>query len=103
MRSLLQVTPLMGAKSGVDSQSSAVFPMSGCHECSNCADDHCGVHAHARARWTGRTLRVEIEGWVEPDLTARDADALGRLVAEEVSRQLPQAGSLSWTTRAAPV
>jgi divalent metal cation (Fe/Co/Zn/Cd) transporter len=42
------------------------------------------IHAHARARWTGRTLRVEIEGWVDPDLTARDADALGRLVADEI-------------------
>lgn len=60
------------------------------------------IHAHARARWTGRTLRVEIEGWVSPDLTARDADALGRQVAGAVSRQLPQAGSLTWTTRAAP-
>src|ERR1700722_12521797 len=36
------------------------------------------IHAHARARWTGRTLRVEVEGWVDPDLPARDADALGR-------------------------
>jgi cation diffusion facilitator family transporter len=61
------------------------------------------IHAHARARWTGRTLRVEIEGWVNPDLTARDADLLGRQVADEVSRQLPEAGSLTWTTRAAPV
>ena len=26
------------------------------------------LHAHARARWTGRTLRVEIEGWVDPGL-----------------------------------
>jgi cation diffusion facilitator family transporter len=60
------------------------------------------IHAHARARWTGRTLRVEIEGWVDPDLTARDADALGRLVADEISRQLPDAGSFTWTTRAAP-
>jgi len=60
------------------------------------------IHAHARARWTGRTLRVEIEGWVDPDLSARDADALGRLVADEISRQLPEAGSLTWTTRAAP-
>ena len=34
-------------------------------------------HAHARARWTGRTLRVEIEGWVDPGLPARDADAIG--------------------------
>ena len=61
------------------------------------------IHAHARARWTGRTLRVEIEGWVDPDLSARDADALGRLVADEISRQLPEAGSLTWTTRAAPM
>jgi cation diffusion facilitator family transporter len=60
------------------------------------------VHAHARARWTGRTLRVEIEGWVDPDLPAKDADAIGRLVADELSDQLPEAGSFTWTTRAAP-
>jgi cation diffusion facilitator family transporter len=60
------------------------------------------IHAHARARWTGRTLRVEIEGWVAPDLTARQADALGRQVADEISRRLPEAGSFTWTTRAAP-
>jgi cation diffusion facilitator family transporter len=60
------------------------------------------IHAHARARWTGRTLRVEIEGWVNPDLPAREADALGRLVADSLSRQLPEAGSFAWTTRAAP-
>ena len=60
------------------------------------------IHAHARARWTGRTLRVEIEGWVDPDLPARDADAIGRQVAGALSRQLPQAGSLTWTSRAAP-
>ena len=60
------------------------------------------IHAHARARWTGRTLRVEIEGWVDPGLAARDADALGREVAGEISRQLPEAGSLVWITRAAP-
>ena len=61
------------------------------------------IHAHARARWTGRTLRVEIEGWVDPELPAKDADALGRLVAGEVSRQLPEAGSFTWATRATPV
>ena len=60
------------------------------------------LHAHARARWTGRTLRVEIEGWVDPELPARDADVLGRLVAGQISRQLPQAGSFTWTSRAAP-
>jgi cation diffusion facilitator family transporter len=60
------------------------------------------VHAHARARWTGRTLRVEIEGWVDPELPARDSDALGHQVADAISRQLPEAGNLTWTTRAAP-
>ena len=60
------------------------------------------VHAHARARWTGRTLRVEIEGWVDPDLPARDADTLGRQVADTIARQLPEAGDFTWTSRAAP-
>ncbi len=60
------------------------------------------VHAHARARWTGRTLRVEVEAWVDPGLTARDADALGRRAADAVSRRLPDTGSFTWATRAAP-
>jgi len=59
-------------------------------------------HAHARARWTGRTLRVEIEGWVDPGLPARDADAIGRHVASAIAQQLPETGSFTWTSRAAP-
>jgi cation diffusion facilitator family transporter len=60
------------------------------------------LHAHARARWTGRTLRIEIEGWVDPDLPARDADTIGRQVAAALSQQLPEAGSLTWAARAGP-
>jgi cation diffusion facilitator family transporter len=60
------------------------------------------LHAHARARWTGRTLRVEVEGWVEPGLTVRDADTLGQQVALAVAGQLPDMGSFTWTARAAP-
>ncbi len=60
------------------------------------------VHAHARARWTGRTLRVEIEGWVAPDLPVRDADGLGREVAVALAREVPEAASLAWTARAGP-
>jgi cation diffusion facilitator family transporter len=60
------------------------------------------VHAHARARWTGRTLRVEIEGWVDPDLPARQADTLGRQVAAAIAREVPETGSFTWITRAAP-
>ena len=60
------------------------------------------VHAHARARWTGRSLRIEIEGWVDPGLAVRDADTLGGHVADQLSRQLPEADSFTWITRAAP-
>ena len=35
-------------------------------------------------------------------LTGSGPDALGRLVADEISGQLPEAGSFTWTTRAAP-
>jgi len=51
------------------------------------------VHAHARARWTGRTLRLEIEGWVDPELPARDADAIGREVARALGGQVPEAAA----------
>ena len=37
---------------------------------------------------TGRTLRVEIEGWGDPDLAVRDADALGHQVADALSNSL---------------
>ncbi|HEY2519853.1 MAG TPA: cation diffusion facilitator family transporter [Streptosporangiaceae bacterium] len=61
------------------------------------------VHAHARARWTGRSLRIEVEGWVDGALTTRDADDLGGQVAEQLSRQLPEADTFTWIPRAAPV
>ena len=48
------------------------------------------IHAHARARWTGRTLRVEVEGWVDPELPAKDADALGRAVADQIRISSPR-------------
>jgi cation diffusion facilitator family transporter len=57
-------------------------------------------HAHARARWTGRRLRIEIEGWVDPALPVAGADQIGRRVATAVGSQLPQAGTLTWTARA---
>jgi cation diffusion facilitator family transporter len=60
------------------------------------------IHAHARARWTGRTLRVEVEAWVDPALTARDGDALGRQAAAAVASAVPDVGAFTWTMRAAP-
>lgn len=51
------------------------------------------MHAHARVRWTGRTLRIEIEGWVDPDLPVRDADELGCQVAAALAGKFPTQGA----------
>lgn len=37
-----------------------------------------------------------------PAMTARDADALGRQVAAAIAGQLPEMGSFTWASRAAP-
>ncbi len=59
-------------------------------------------HAHARARWTGRTLRIEIEGWVDPDLPVHAADQLGRRVADAVHTAIPEARAITFSPRAMP-
>jgi cation diffusion facilitator family transporter len=57
-------------------------------------------HAHAHARWTGRTLRIEIEAWVNPTLSVHDADELGRLASNAIHNAVPQARAISFTPRA---
>jgi cation diffusion facilitator family transporter len=56
-------------------------------------------HAHARARWTGRTLRVEVESWVDADMTVAHADSLGQDVADQLAIAIPDMRSFTWTTR----
>ena len=58
-------------------------------------------HAHARARWTGRTLRVEIEGWVAAETSVGEADRIGQRVADRVATDLPDMRAFSWTVRMA--
>jgi divalent metal cation (Fe/Co/Zn/Cd) transporter len=60
-------------------------------------------HAHARARWTGRTLRVEVEGFLDPDTLLADADRIGRSIAAALAPQIPDMHSFSWMARAAQV
>ncbi|OBJ47747.1 cation diffusion facilitator family transporter [Mycobacterium sp. 1423905.2] len=57
------------------------------------------LHAHARARWTGRTLRVEVEGWVDSSTTVAAADRIGQQVADRLSARLPQMRSFTWAAR----
>lgn len=59
-------------------------------------------HAHARARWTGRTLRIEIEDWLDPALPIAAADELSHQVVEAVHEAVPEARAVTVTPRAMP-
>lgn len=56
-------------------------------------------HAHARARTTGRILRVEVEGWLDAETSVADADRIGQCVAEQVAAAVPDMRSFTWTAR----
>lgn len=59
------------------------------------------THAHARARWTGRTLRVEVEGFLDPGTPLAEADRIGRLVSAALAPRVPEMHNFTWTARAA--
>lgn len=64
------------------------------------ADQIPGIqHAHARARWTGRTLRVEVEGWVAPNTTVAEANLIGQAMADQLATELPPMRSFGWSAR----
>jgi cation diffusion facilitator family transporter len=66
------------------------------------AGDVPGVqHVHARGRWTGRTLRVELEGWVDGRMSVAEADRIGQAVASAVGSAVPEVRSLTWSARGA--
>jgi cation diffusion facilitator family transporter len=56
--------------------------------------------ATVRGRWTGRTLRLEIEVDLAADLPLRDADRLSRHVETAVSRAVPAARQVHCDTHA---
>ena len=58
------------------------------------------MHAHARARWTERTLRVEVEGFLDPDTPLAAADRIGRDVAAALAPHIPEMRNFTWTARA---
>ena len=57
-------------------------------------------HSHARARWTGRTLRLELEAWLDADTSVAASDELGARAAQLIAEQQPDVRSFTWTTRA---
>jgi cation diffusion facilitator family transporter len=59
------------------------------------------THAHVRARWTGRTLRVEVEGFLAPETSLAAADQIGRGLANALAQRIPEMHSFTWSARAA--
>jgi len=59
-------------------------------------------HAHVRARWAGRSLLVEVEGFVDPGTTVDEGEELGRRVEDAVCTALPEARSVTWSPRVMP-
>jgi len=60
------------------------------------------VHAHVRGRWMGRSLLVEVEGFVAPRTTVEDGEAIGRAVETAIETSVPEARAVLWTPRATP-
>jgi len=60
------------------------------------------AHAHVRARWMGRSLLVEVEGFVPGGTTVEAGEDLGRAVEDAVARAVPQARAVVWCPRAMP-
>ena len=56
-------------------------------------------HAHVRARWSGRSLLVEVEGFVDAGTTIEACDALGREVEDAVFDAVPEARAVLWSPR----
>lgn len=57
-------------------------------------------HAHVRARWMGRTLLVEVEGFVDAGTTIEAAETIGREVETAVYSAVPEARAVTWAPRA---
>jgi cation diffusion facilitator family transporter len=59
-------------------------------------------HSHVRARWMGRSLIIEVEGFVAPNISIHEADEIGRLVEDAVYAGVPEARVVLWCARPMP-
>jgi cation diffusion facilitator family transporter len=61
------------------------------------------VHAHVRARWMGRSLLLDVEGYMAANTTVEAAEAIGRIVWAAVIVAVPQSRVVLWTPRSLTV
>ena len=57
------------------------------------------AHAHVRGRWMGRSLIIEVEGFVPPTATIEEATALGAEIEEAVVDAVPESRAVLWYPR----
>jgi divalent metal cation (Fe/Co/Zn/Cd) transporter len=57
-------------------------------------------HVHARGRWMGRSLIVEVEGFVAGATTIEQSEAVGRAVEAAVVTAVPEVRAVQWSPRA---
>jgi cation diffusion facilitator family transporter len=57
------------------------------------------AHAHVRGRWMGRSLIIEVEGFVSPASTVEEAAALGSAVEDAVVGAVPESRAVLWHPR----
>ena len=57
-------------------------------------------HAHVRARWMGRSLVIEVQGFVAAGIAIEDAEDVGRLVETAVSGTVQNCRAVLWSPRA---
>jgi len=57
-------------------------------------------HVHVRPRWMGRSLLIEVEGFVTPDTTVRQGEQIGKTVEAAVTSAVPQSRAVLWYPRA---
>lgn len=60
------------------------------------------VNAQARARWMGRSLVIEVMGFVDPAMTVADGNELGARVQTAVRAAVPEANTVLWSASGAP-
>jgi len=57
-------------------------------------------HAHARARWMGRSLLVEVEGFMDPTTPLAEGERLGASIEAAVVEAVPEVRAVQWIPRA---
>jgi cation diffusion facilitator family transporter len=60
------------------------------------------AHIHVRARWMGRSLVVDVEGFIGPTVTVEAAEVIGQQVQNAIVAAVPETTAVLWSPHALP-